>query len=141
PGQRVDTGLAQRRSNEAAVIGVPAAGDPGAPSPEPSSRRMAWSTRKQADAAPGGWIGQKLAMKRGAGSEHKWHAQHGDAARPHKRQHVGEHHEAAELLETLARGDKRIARKAHAPAQRSRTGQPDRRRIVGALSPAGHLNV
>jgi len=74
------------------------------------------------------------AMKRGVGGEHQRHAQQGDAARPHKRHHVGEHDEATEALEALARGNKRIARKACAPAQRRWTGEPDRRRLVYALS-------
>ena len=72
-------------------------------------------------------------MKRGAGGEHQRYAQHGDAARPHKRHHIGEHHEAAEALEALARRDKRVARKARAPAQRRWTGEPDRRRLLYAL--------
>jgi hypothetical protein len=73
-------------------------------------------------------------MKCGAGGEHERHAQQGDAARPHKRNHVGQHHEVAEALEALARGNKRIARKAGAPAQRRWTGEPDRRRMVYAFS-------
>ena len=71
PHQRVDAGLAQRRSDEAAIVGVAAAGHARQAGTEPPCRRVAWSTREQAHAAPGGRIGQKLAMKRGAGGEHE----------------------------------------------------------------------
>jgi hypothetical protein len=72
-------------------------------------------------------------MKRGAGGKHQRHAQQGDAARPHKRHHVGQRHEVAEALEALARSHKRVAHKARTPAQRRRPGEPDRRRMLYAL--------
>ena len=72
-------------------------------------------------------------MKRGAGGKHQRYAQHGDAARPHKRYHIGKHHEAAEALEALARRDQRVACKARTPAQRPWTGEPDRRRLLNTL--------
>ncbi len=135
--QRVDAGLAQRRTDKAAIIGVPAAGHAGEARTHPPGGRVPWAAGQQADSAPGGRIGQQLAVERRAGGEHQRDSQHGDATRSHERQCVGQHHIAAMGLEAMARGHERVAREPKAPTQGRGTGQPDRRSLLHAVSPAG----